>query len=205
MAWRLLLFSIVAHSGCCTLWVSQPSEVRTQEGTTAILPCSFNATPGRLAIGSVTWYRDKAVPGKEMKNETPEFRGRLGTLATSRFSYDHQAELYILNLQGRDTGVYVCRVEVLGLGVGTGNGTRLVVQKGEAAKNPEAQRPMESGALLYQALYLQGPDPSQFQASMGLLLLRAALYAFSFLLVAMGSTFYYQGKCHCPLGTLCCS
>ncbi|XP_040844601.1 natural cytotoxicity triggering receptor 3 isoform X3 [Ochotona curzoniae] len=177
MAWRLLLLSIVAHSGCCTLWVSQPSEVQSQEGTTAILPCSFNATPGKLAIGSVTWYRDKAIPGKEMKNESPEFRGRLGPLATSRFSYDHQAELYILNLQGHDTGVYVCRVEVLGLGVGTGNGTWLVVEK----------------------------DPSQYQASMGLLLLRAALYAFSFLLVAMGSTFYYQRKCHCPLGTPCCS
>lgn len=117
--------------GSCALWVSQPPEIRTQEGVTAFLPCSFNASRGRPAIGSVTWYRDKVAPGKEVTNRTPEFRGRLAPLASSRFLCDHQADLHIWDTQGRDAGVYVCRVEVLGLGVGTGNGTLLVVEKGE--------------------------------------------------------------------------
>ncbi|XP_014687096.2 natural cytotoxicity triggering receptor 3 isoform X1 [Equus asinus] len=174
MARMLLLIFIMVQPGSCALWVAQPPEIRTQEGTTAFLPCSFNASQGRPAIGSVTWYRDKVAPGKEVKNGTPDFRGRLASLASSRFLCDHQAELHIWDIRGRDAGVYVCRVEVLGLGVGTGNGTLLVVEKG----------PPWLGANT-------------------ILLLRAAFYAFSFLSVAMGSTIYYQGKCHCHMGTHC--
>lgn len=68
----------------------------------------------------------------------------------------------------------MCRVEVLGLGVGTGNGTLLVVEEGSAQ--------LAAGTVL---------------------LLRAGLYAFSFLSVFMGSSMYYQGKCHCHKGTPC--
>uniref|UniRef100_A0A8C3W1Z3 Natural cytotoxicity triggering receptor 3 n=1 Tax=Catagonus wagneri TaxID=51154 RepID=A0A8C3W1Z3_9CETA len=171
MARMLLLIFITVHSGSCALWVSQPPEIRTQEGTPASLPCSFNASQGRLAIGSVTWYRDKVAPGKEVRNRTPEFRGRLAPLPSSRFLYDHQAELHIWDTRGRDAGVYVCRVEVLGLGVGTGNGTLLVVERG----------------------------PPQLAAPTSLLL-RAGFYVFGFLSVAIGSTIYYQGKCHCHVG-----
>ncbi|XP_017517002.2 natural cytotoxicity triggering receptor 3 isoform X1 [Manis javanica] len=166
MAWILLLIFILVHPGSCALWVSQPAEIHTQEGTAAFLPCSFNASRGRLAIGSVAWYRDKVAPGKEVKNGTPEFRGRLAPPASFRFLCDHQAELHIWNTQECDAGVYVCKVEVLGLGVGTGNGTLLVVEKG----------------------------PSQLGDST-VLLLRAGFYAFSFLSVAVSSTIYYQGKC----------
>ncbi|EGV95293.1 Lymphotoxin-beta [Cricetulus griseus] len=61
---------------------------------------------------------------------TPEFRGRVASFAVvPRFIRDHTAELLIRDTQSHDTGIYVCRVEVLGLGVGTGNGTRLVVEK----------------------------------------------------------------------------
>ncbi|XP_059967157.1 natural cytotoxicity triggering receptor 3 [Mesoplodon densirostris] len=174
MARMLLLIFIMVHPGSCALWVSQPPEIRTQEGTPAFLPCSFNASQGKLAIGSVTWYQDKVAPGKEVRNETAEFRGRLAPLASSRFLCDHQAELHIWDTRARDAGVYVCRVEVLGLGVGTGNGTLLVVEKG----------------------------PPQLAAGT-VFLLRAGFYAFSFLSVAMGSTIYYQGKCHCHMGTHC--
>ncbi|TKC34969.1 hypothetical protein EI555_003614 [Monodon monoceros] len=149
MARMLFLIFITVHPGSCALWVSQPPEIRTQEGTPAFLPCSFNASQGKLAIGSVTWYQDKVAPGKE-------------------------AELHIWDTRARDAGVYVCRVEVLGLGVGTGNGTLLVVEKG----------------------------PPQLAAGT-VFLLRAGFYAFSFLSVAMGSTIYYQGKCHCHVGAHC--
>nr|XP_019571184.1 PREDICTED: natural cytotoxicity triggering receptor 3 [Rhinolophus sinicus] len=174
MVRMLLLIFVMVHPVSCALWVSQPPEVRTQEGVTAFLPCSFNASRGRLAIGSVTWYRDNVAPGNEVRNRTPEFRGRLAPLASSRFLCDHQAELHIWDTQGRDAGIYVCRVEVLGLGVGTGNGTLLVVETG----------PPQRGALTS-------------------LLLRAGFYAFSFLSVAMGSTIYYQGKCHCHMRRHC--
>ncbi|KAM4834763.1 natural cytotoxicity triggering receptor 3 isoform 2-T2 [Thomomys bottae] len=120
-----------SRHGSCELWVFQPPEIHTQEGTTALLPCSFNASQGKAAIGSVTWYRDTVAPGKEVSNVTPEFRGRLAPLAFSRFLFDHQAELHIWATRGGDAGVYVCRVEVLGQGVGTGNGTWLLVEKGE--------------------------------------------------------------------------
>ncbi|XP_048204145.1 natural cytotoxicity triggering receptor 3 [Perognathus longimembris pacificus] len=119
-----------SRGGSCVLWVFQPPEIHTQEGTTALLPCSFNASQGKRAIGAVTWYRDKVAPGKEVSNVTPEFRGRLAPLSSSRFLYDHQAELHIWATRGDDAGVYVCRVEMLGQGVGTGNGTRLLVKKG---------------------------------------------------------------------------
>ncbi|XP_063488641.1 natural cytotoxicity triggering receptor 3 isoform X11 [Symphalangus syndactylus] len=149
MAWMLLLILIMVHPGSCALWVSQPPEIRTLEGSSAFLPCSFNASQGRLAIGSVTWFRDEVVPGKE-------------------------AELHIWDVRGHDASIYVCRVEVLGLGVGTGNGTRLVVEK----EHPQ----LGAGTVL---------------------LLRAGFYAVSFLSVAVGSTVYYQGKCHCHMGTHC--
>lgn len=73
----------------------------------------------------------------------------------------------------------MCRVEVLGLGVGTGNGTRLVVEKEppQQASNAEPER----------AAYTS-------------LLLRAGVYALSFLSVATGSVIYYQGKCLCHVG-----
>ncbi|KAG5197055.1 natural cytotoxicity triggering receptor 3 isoform X3 [Ovis aries] len=174
MARMLLVIFITIHPGSCVLWVSQLPEVRTQEGSPAFLPCSFNASQGSLAIGSVTWYRDKVAPGMEVRNETAEFRGRLAPLPSSRFLCDHQAELHIWDTRGRDAGVYVCRVEVLGLGIGTGNGTLLVVEEGSAQ--------LAAGTVL---------------------LLRAGLYAFSFLSVFMGSSMYYQGKCHCHKGTPC--
>uniref|UniRef100_A0A2K6UAT8 Natural cytotoxicity triggering receptor 3 n=1 Tax=Saimiri boliviensis boliviensis TaxID=39432 RepID=A0A2K6UAT8_SAIBB len=124
MAWMLLLILIMVHPGSCALWVSQPREIHTLEGSSAFLPCSFNASRGKLAIGSVMWFRDEVASGKEVRNGTPEFRGRLAPLASSRFLHDHQAELCIRDVRGHDAGIYFCRVEVLGLGVGTGNGTR---------------------------------------------------------------------------------
>uniref|UniRef100_A0A250YAZ1 Natural cytotoxicity triggering receptor 3 n=1 Tax=Castor canadensis TaxID=51338 RepID=A0A250YAZ1_CASCN len=166
MAWTLSLIFIMVYAGSCALWVCQLPEIHTQEGTTTLLPCSFNASQGTLAIGSVTWYRDKVALGKEVSNMTPEFRGRLAPTSSSRFLYDHQADLHIWDTQCHDAGVYVCRVEVLGLGVGTGNGTRLLVKKG----------PLQTKTIM-------------------VLFLRAGLYALSFLSVAMGSTLYYQGKC----------
>lgn len=130
--------------GSCVLWVSQPLEIRVQEGAPALLPCSFNASRGAVAIGSVTWYQDKVAPGMEVRNMTPEFRGRVASFAVvPRFIRDHTAELLIRDTQSHDTGIYVCRVEVLGLGVGTGNGTRLVVEKGEVVGHPEMQCPWE--------------------------------------------------------------
>uniref|UniRef100_A0A5F9DNX6 Natural cytotoxicity triggering receptor 3 n=1 Tax=Oryctolagus cuniculus TaxID=9986 RepID=A0A5F9DNX6_RABIT len=179
---EMFLWVFSLPPGCCALWVSQPPEIHTEEGAATTLPCSFNASQGRPAIGSVTWYRDKVAPGKEVKNETPEFRGRLGPLASSRFFYDHQAELCIWHTSSRDAGVYVCSVEVLGLGVGTGNGTRLVVERALSTEPlpPAAPPPLETSTVLF---------------------LRAGFYALSFLSVAMGSTLYYQGKCHCHLGT----
>lgn len=112
------------------------------------MPCSFNASQGTLAIGSVTWYRDKVALGKEVRNGSPEFRGRLVPLASSRFLCDHQAELHIWDTRGRDAGIYLCRVEVLGLGVGTGNGTLLVVEKGELPPPPCPHPPGWLEALL---------------------------------------------------------
>ncbi|XP_038197837.1 natural cytotoxicity triggering receptor 3 [Arvicola amphibius] len=175
----LLLICIVIYPGSCALWVSQPPEIRVQEGTTALLPCSFNASRGTMAIGSVTWYQDKVAPGTQVSNMTPEFRGRVVSFAVvPRFIRDHKAELIIQGVQSRDSGIYVCRVEVLGLGVGTGNGTRLLVGKGTP----------------------QQASSSELAAHTSLLL-RAGFYAFSFLSVAMGSTLYYQGKCPCHVGT----
>nr|XP_014991416.2 natural cytotoxicity triggering receptor 3 isoform X2 [Macaca mulatta] len=222
MAWMLLLILIMVYPGSCALWVSQPPEIRTLEGSSAFLPCSFNASQGRLAIGSVTWFRDEVAPGKEVRNGTPEFRGRLAPLSSSRFLRDHQAELHIWDVRGHDAGIYVCRVEVLGLGVGTGNGTRLVVEKGEMLgggvsswlETPRGNvlvrdaplRPLPSLSLC--ALLPQPPSPLPHaeypQLGAGtVLLLRAGFYAVSFLSVAMGSTLYYQGKCHCHMGTHC--
>ncbi|KAM6185042.1 natural cytotoxicity triggering receptor 3 [Rhynchocyon petersi] len=166
MAWMLFLLFLMVHPGSCALWVIQLPEIQAQEGTSISLPCSFNASKGSQAIGSVMWYRDKVAPGNEVTNETPEFQGRLAPLRPDHFFRDHQAELQIQNTQAHDAGLYLCRVEVLGLGIGTGNGTWLVVEKGETKAR-----------------------------SFLLLLLRAALYAFSFLSVAIGSTIYYQGKC----------
>ncbi|CAK6447174.1 unnamed protein product, partial [Pipistrellus nathusii] len=165
MAWMLLLAFTTLPPAPCALRVSQPPEVRAQEGATVLLPCSFNASSGTAAIGSVTWYRDTVAPGKEVRNGTLEFRGRLAPLASSRFLRDHQAELRIWDARGGDAGLYVCRVQVLGLGVGTGNGTLLVVETG----------PPGTGALTA-------------------LLLRAGFCAFSFLSVAVGSTIYYHSR-----------
>ncbi|KAB0396913.1 hypothetical protein E2I00_009828, partial [Balaenoptera physalus] len=187
MARMLLLIFITVHPGSCALWVSQPPEIRTQEGTPAFLPCSFNASQGKLAIGSVTWYQDKVAPGKEVRNETSEFRGRLAPLPSSRFLF------------------YVCRVEVLGLGVGTGNGTLLVVEKGEVlgscaslAEGPtlpgsRVESPSLRPAVLPKPVHAPSQGPPQLAAGT-VFLLRAGFYAFSFLSVAMGSTIYYQGK-----------
>ncbi|XP_073740923.1 natural cytotoxicity triggering receptor 3 isoform X2 [Callorhinus ursinus] len=220
MTRMLLLIFIMVHPGSCALWVFQPPEIRTQEGTAAFLPCSFNASRGKLAIGSVTWYRDKVAPEKEVRNGTPEFRGRLAPLPSSRFLYDHQAELHIWDTQDCDAGVYVCRVEVLGLGAGTGNGTLLVVEKGEMG-DPTLPGRWESFPEAPCSLSLPGPvpasslgppfAPSFYRPHAGppwlgastVLLLRAGFYAFSFICVAMGSSIYYQGKCHRHLGTHC--
>lgn len=128
--------------------MSQPPEIRVQEGTTALLPCSFNASRGTAAIGSVTWYQDKVAPGMQVSNMTPEFRGRVASfVVVPQFIRDHKAELIIRDIQSRDSGIYVCRVEVLGLGVGTGNGTQLLVGKGEVVGDPKVQCSWELRAV----------------------------------------------------------
>ncbi|KAM5262651.1 natural cytotoxicity triggering receptor 3 [Ctenodactylus gundi] len=131
-AWTLWIGLVTVLPGSCVLWVSQPHEVHTQEGATALLPCSFNASQGSRAIGSVTWYRDEVASGKEVTNRTPEFRGRVGPLAAPRFLFDHPAKLHIWDIRDSDVGVYVCRVEVLGLGAGTGSGTWFLLARRDA-------------------------------------------------------------------------
>uniref|UniRef100_A0A8C8UMV2 Natural cytotoxicity triggering receptor 3 n=1 Tax=Peromyscus maniculatus bairdii TaxID=230844 RepID=A0A8C8UMV2_PERMB len=131
--WIGVLWIFAFFAGSCALWVSQPPEIRAREGTTALLPCSFNASQGTVAIGSVMWYQEKVAPGMEVSNMTPEFGGRVASFAAvSQFTRDHTAELLIQDARSHDTGIYVCRVEVLGLGIGTGNGSRLVVEKEQA-------------------------------------------------------------------------
>lgn len=71
-----------------------------------------------------------------MSNVTPGFRGRVASFSASQFIRGHKAGLLIQDIQSHDARIYVCRVEVLGLGVGTGNGTRLVVEKGEVVRDP---------------------------------------------------------------------
>lgn len=174
--WIGVLWIFAFFAGSCALWVSQPPEIRAREGTTALLPCSFNASQGTVAIGSVMWYQEKVAPGMEVSNMTPEFGGRVASFAAvSQFTRDHTAELLIQDARSHDTGIYVCRVEVLGLGIGTGNGSRLVVEK-------------------------EPPQQASEQADHTSLLLRAGFYALSFLSVATGSTLYYQGKCPCHVG-----
>uniref|UniRef100_A0A8D2AX47 Natural cytotoxicity triggering receptor 3 n=1 Tax=Sciurus vulgaris TaxID=55149 RepID=A0A8D2AX47_SCIVU len=160
MTWTLLLIFIMVHLGFCVLWVSQ----HTQESTVTLLPCSFNASRRRPAIGSVTWYQDKVALGKEVRNRIPQFRGCLIPLASSPFLCDHQADLHIWDTQGQDAGVCVCRVEVLNLGVRTGNGIWLLV--------------------------VTGPPGLKIST---MPLLQAGFYAFGFLSVAKGSTLYFQG------------
>ncbi|XP_040588318.1 natural cytotoxicity triggering receptor 3 isoform X2 [Mesocricetus auratus] len=179
MAKALLFICITVYPGSCVLWVSQPLEIRVQEGTPALLPCTFNASRGTAAIGSVTWYKDKVTPGMEVSNVTPEFRGRVASFAAiPQFIRDHKAELLIQDAQSRDTGTYVCSVEVLGQGIGTGNGTRLVVGKESQQASSSEQMPHTS------------------------LLLRAGFYALGFLSVVIGSALYYQGQRSCHTGTL---
>lgn len=129
--------------------MSQPREIRVQEGTTALLPCSFNASRGTVVIGSVTWYQDQVALGMQVSNMTPEFRGHVASFAVvPQFIRDHKAELIIQDIQSRDTGIYVCiMVEVPGLGVGTGNGTRLLVGKGEVVGDPKMQCSWELRAV----------------------------------------------------------
>ncbi|XP_076414335.1 natural cytotoxicity triggering receptor 3 isoform X3 [Peromyscus maniculatus bairdii] len=76
MAKVLLLICIAVYPGSCALWVSQPPEIRAREGTTALLPCSFNASQGTVAIGSVMWYQEKVAPGMEGGGARPGHRNR---------------------------------------------------------------------------------------------------------------------------------
>lgn len=71
-----------------------------------------------------------------MSNVTPGFRGRLVSFSVSQFIRDHKAGLLIQDTQSYDAGIYVCRVEVLGLGVRMGDRTRLLVEKGEVVGDP---------------------------------------------------------------------
>ncbi|XP_013372383.1 PREDICTED: natural cytotoxicity triggering receptor 3 [Chinchilla lanigera] len=197
MAWPLLLIFIAVHPASCDLWVSQAPEVHTQEGVAAHLPCSFNTSRGGLAIGFVTWYRDKVAPGNEVKNETPAFRGRLAPLPASRFLLEHQADLQIRAARARDAGVYVCRVEVLGLGVGTGSGTRLLVGPGSEG----AWHPGPGGGDPWPARATSRAPAPAHPAARPTLLLRAGLFALGFLSVALGSVLCLQGRGHRPRGT----
>uniref|UniRef100_A0A8C5Y255 Uncharacterized protein n=1 Tax=Microcebus murinus TaxID=30608 RepID=A0A8C5Y255_MICMU len=137
MAWTLSLILIMVvllsslPSGSCALWVSQPPEIHAQ--------CSFNAGRGRLAIGSIICFRDKVAPGKEVRNETPEFRGCL-------------AELYIWDTRGLDAGVCAYSVEVLGgvsgWGTGLGWGCLFSNVPGNQGSSPEAPLRASTALLL---------------------------------------------------------
>ncbi|XP_063095287.1 natural cytotoxicity triggering receptor 3 isoform X2 [Cavia porcellus] len=189
MAWLQLLLFISVHPASCDLPVYQVAEVHAREGAPALLPCSFNASQTRPAIGFVTWYRDTVAPGNEVKNGTPGFQGRLAPLASARFLGEHQAELRIREARRPDSGVYVCRVEVLGLGAGTGNGTRLRVGGGQVlgGRDRHPGTPVPAGP--------RAPAPA--------LLLRAALFAGCFLAVAAGSALCFPsgGRCRCRRGS----
>lgn len=138
---------------------------------------------------------------------TQKFRGRVAAFAAApQFIRDHKAELLIQDTQRHDSGIYVCRVEVLGTGIGTGNGTRLLVEEGEGVGEPKLQssQKLEScpqlgvpDLLLLPRLAAEPPQQASDteQAAHTSILVRAGFYTLSFLSVAMGTTVYYQGKC----------
>uniref|UniRef100_A0A4X2JZJ9 Natural cytotoxicity triggering receptor 3 n=1 Tax=Vombatus ursinus TaxID=29139 RepID=A0A4X2JZJ9_VOMUR len=145
-----------------SLSIFQPPQIQAQEGGSVSLSCLFNISQEGPAIGFATWYLDVVAPDREVNNKTLEFRGRLEGSDQSQFLWDRLIELRIRDIRVSDAGLYLCVVEILGSGTGTGEGTRLVVKEGS-------------------------PWPKVFP-----LFLRAALYIFSLAFVVIGTTLYYK-------------
>uniref|UniRef100_A0A8C8RPS2 Natural cytotoxicity triggering receptor 3 n=1 Tax=Pelusios castaneus TaxID=367368 RepID=A0A8C8RPS2_9SAUR len=113
------------------LWVSQPSFVQGTEGSSIILPCSYNSS--RVPrLGSYLWVKEVEGARLEVSNGTQEFRGRVSRALDRSFLQERRADVEIRELRLYDSGTYRCLVKIPSLGEGVGNGTWLrVVKAGE--------------------------------------------------------------------------
>ncbi|XP_036622067.1 natural cytotoxicity triggering receptor 3 [Trichosurus vulpecula] len=164
MAWKLLFIILSPCPGFSSLSIFQPPRIQAQEGGSVSLSCLFNISQEGPAIGFATWYLDVVAPGREVNNKTLEFGGRLVFSDQTQFIWDRMVKLQIQDIRASDAGLYLCKVEILGSGIGTGEGTRLVVMEGE-----------------------RSPWPKVFP-----LFLRAALYILSLVFVQIGTALYYK-------------
>uniref|UniRef100_A0A8C8RD88 Natural cytotoxicity triggering receptor 3 n=1 Tax=Pelusios castaneus TaxID=367368 RepID=A0A8C8RD88_9SAUR len=118
------------------LWVSQPSFVQGTEGSSIILPCSYNSS--RVPrLGSYLWVKEVEGARLEVSNGTQEFRGRVSRALDRSFLQERRADVEIRELRLYDSGTYRCLVKIPSLGEGVGNGTWLrVVKAGELWGKP---------------------------------------------------------------------
>ncbi|XP_078011602.1 lymphotoxin-beta isoform X1 [Phascolarctos cinereus] len=130
MAWKLIFIFLSACPGASPLSIFQPPSIQAQEGGSVSLSCLFNISQEGPAIGFATWYLDVVAPDREVNNKTLEFRGRLEGSDQAQFLWDRLIELRIRDIRVSDAGLYLCKVEILGSGSGTGEGTKLVVKEG---------------------------------------------------------------------------
>ncbi|XP_074045229.1 natural cytotoxicity triggering receptor 3 [Macrotis lagotis] len=146
--------------GSSSLSVFQPPRIQVQKGGSVSLSCLFSISHKGSAIDFTTWYNDVATLDREVNNKTLVFRGRLVFSDQAQFLWDQMVELQIRDIRIYNAGLYLCKMDVLGLGIGTGEGTKLVVKEGS-------------------------PWPKVF-----LLFLPTALYIFSLAFVVIGTTLY---------------
>lgn len=175
--------------GSCVLWVSQPPEMRAKEGTTVLLPCSFNASRRETAIGSVTWYQDKLAPAMEMGSVTPKFRGHVASFVSPSSS----------GAAGQSWSHRTPDSECAGARPGRRNGKRApaAVEEGEVVGHLKTQCAWKSGAVPSAELLNPVPvslcpaaapaPPASHPERAASILLWAVPYALSFLSVAVAS------------------
>ncbi|GCC38509.1 hypothetical protein chiPu_0017023 [Chiloscyllium punctatum] len=106
-----------------TTVIQSPEILSKEPGEAARLGCWYQ---GPSAIGGYTWYRGIAQ-GREVSNNTPEFQGRVAAASQEDFRERRDASIRIIDLKVEDTGFYICKIVLVGVGEAYGTGTTVVV------------------------------------------------------------------------------
>ncbi|XP_072329400.1 natural cytotoxicity triggering receptor 3-like [Scyliorhinus torazame] len=128
------------------------------EGEVFQIVCKFTASV-RSRGYAINWY--KQVLGRErcrVTNNSEEFIGRVLEKSDDSSKSD---QITVIAAKQNDSGIYYCEIVLMGVGKGTGKGTRVTVN---GQKQPDG-----TGSSLPRQLILMGVKLTGFAMSMSLL------------------------------------
>ncbi|XP_067865098.1 natural cytotoxicity triggering receptor 3-like [Heterodontus francisci] len=103
--------------------IQTPPFISATEGQSVILNCTYEGPSG---VGVFKWFKN-TEDGAEVTDQAVEYSGRITRASADDFKGKRDASINITDLRHYDSGIYYCKVELMGFQEKQGQGTTLNV------------------------------------------------------------------------------